>query len=86
MDKIITGDNIIYLNKRGSTSITSATLRKGIMTDDTATYKIESANPLEIKINSTIDIFVKTYRVNNSPQWVKNSENSYSYDVVFLQN
>ena len=83
MDKIITGDNIIYLNKRGSTSITSATLRKGIMTDDTATYKIESANPLEIKINSTIDIFGKTYRVNNSPQWVKNSENSYSYDVVF---
>lgn len=83
MDKVVTGDNIIYLNKRGSTSITSATLRKGVMTDDTASYKIESTQPLEIKINSTIDIFGKSYRVNNSPQWVKNAENSYSYDVLF---
>ena len=83
MDKVITNGNIVPLQKRGKTKIVSATLQKGIMTDDTAQYKIIASEPLEIKINSTIEIFGKTYRVNNKPQWQKTAENSYSYDVTF---
>lgn len=83
MDKVITNGNIINLIERGKTSIVSASLSKGIMTDDTATYRVLSAFPLDIKINSTINIFGKTYRVNNKPEWSKTAENSYSYDIKF---
>lgn len=83
MDTVITGNNVINLRERGKISIASASLTKGVMTDDTAKYKIVSAAPIDIKINSTIDIFGKTYRVNNKPEWTKTAENSYAYDVTF---
>lgn len=83
MDTVITGNNVINLRERGKISIASASLTKGVMTDDTAKYSIISSEPLDIKINSTIDIFGKTYRVNNKPEWTKTAENSYSYNVVF---
>lgn len=83
MDQVITNDNIVNLRERGKVSIASATLRKGIMSDDTAKYRINSTDLLDIQVNSTIDIFGKTYRVNNKPEWTKLGDKAYVYDVVF---
>lgn len=83
MDRVVTGNNIINLVERGKTSIQSAVLSKGVMTDDSAKYSIISAFPLDLKINSTINIFGKTYRVNNKPEYTKTAENSYLYSVEF---
>lgn len=83
MDTVITGNNTINLRERGKVRIESASLTKGVMTDDSAKYRIISSEPLDIKINSTIDIFGKTYRVNNKPEWTKTAENSYAYTVTF---
>ena len=83
MDKVVTNGNVVNLRERGKSAIVSASLSKSTMSDDSAKYKIVSSKPLEIKINSTIDIFGKTYRVNNKPEWSKTAENAYSYDVTF---
>ena len=83
MDQVITNGNIVKLRERGKTSIVSAVLSKAIMSDDTAKYRLLSSAPLNIKINSTIDIFGKIYRVNNKPQFTKTAEKSYAYDIVF---
>lgn len=83
MDKIISGSNIIHLNKRGESVIVSANLRKAIMSDDRAAYEVISKKILPVKINDTIQIYGQTYRLNNLPTVQKLNENSYRYNFEF---
>ena len=83
MDQIISGNNIIKINRPGRTWVTNSKLRKYLMSDDSVSMSIFSVVPLPIKINDTIDLYGKTYRVNNPPTFTKNNDNEYTYEVVF---
>jgi len=77
------GSPLLELVERGSRTITSAILSQELLADDSATFKVESKNVLDIKINDYIIIDGATYRVNQLPTVSKNNESNYVYDLKF---
>lgn len=83
MGMIIKRNGIEHLNlvKRGASTIDSASLNQGMLTDDTVKYSVRSNSKLDIKINDTIEVFGNTYRINTLPKFKKTSNTEYSYEI-----
>lgn len=82
-DIVNSGTETIRLVIRGQRIIKSAKLRKVIMSDDRASYEIESATPIPFKLNDTVNIYGQKYRLNNPPTVEKVAESLYKYSVEF---
>lgn len=75
------GEVIFDLVKRGKITIQNASLNKTILSDDTATFKVVSDSQLDLKINDSVVVYDKTYRINSLPSVNKLNSKQYEYDI-----
>lgn len=86
MERIIVHRNglpDLDLIKRGERSILNASLTRELLSSDFVTLKVKTCDILDVKVNDTIVIDGRTYRMNIPPEWLQKGERNYEYDLRF---
>jgi phage-related protein len=85
--------NIIITHPDGSTTllnsgprtsgITKAEQSVGLLAEDTVTITVKSATPLEFVLGDTIEVYGKTYTINQLPTVKKTGTRKFEYTLTF---
>jgi hypothetical protein len=85
--------NIVIKHPDGSTTllnsgprtsgITKAEQSAGLLAEDTVTITVKSASPLEFALGDTIEVYGKTYTINQLPTIKKTGTRKFEYTLTF---
>ncbi|AZA64638.1 hypothetical protein EG345_07885 [Chryseobacterium carnipullorum] len=76
------GNPLFNLIERGKLSVDSASLNRVLLSDDSVSFKLNSCDILEIRINDYFVLFGSVYRINSLPTYSKNSDSEYEYNII----
>ena len=75
------GTTLPLFSKARVSAISKANQKLALLSDDSVSISVVSAEPLDLHIGDTALIFGKRYKINQLPQMTKNGERSYSYEI-----
>ncbi len=81
--KHIDGTETSFPNRGLVAMITKAEQRVGLMGEDVLSVDITSANTIRFNIGDHIDVFGRTYTLNQLPSVKKNNSRSFNYTLIF---
>jgi len=76
------GNPLFNLIERGKRSVSTASLNRVLLSDDSVTIKLDSCEKLDILINDYFILFGSVYRINVLPTYSKKSDSNYEYNIV----
>lgn len=77
------GNSFPLLSKRGVINVKSATQNMALLGEDVVNISVETTKKQNYEIGDTINIFGRTYKMNQLPKIQKTGPHSFSYDLVF---
>ncbi|MFJ1365574.1 hypothetical protein ACILDU_03910 [Capnocytophaga canimorsus] len=77
------GNSFPLLSKRGTINVKSATQNIALLGEDVVNISVETTKKQNYEIGDTINIFGRTYKMNQLPKIQKTGPHSFSYDLVF---
>ncbi|GIJ96567.1 hypothetical protein CAPN001_11360 [Capnocytophaga stomatis] len=77
------GNSFPLLSKRGTINVKSATQNMALLGEDVVNISVETTKKQNYEIGDTINIFGRTYKMNQLPKIQKTGPHSFSYDLVF---
>ena len=75
------GDTLPLFSKARISSVSKATQKVALLSDDLVAISITTATPLDLRIGDYALIYGKCYKLNQLPNITKNGERSYTYDI-----
>lgn len=77
------GETFPLMSKANPSTISKATQKVALLSDDLVSLTVVSARPLNFTFGDSITVFGKPYKLNQLPAMTKTGLRSYSYDVQF---
>ena len=77
------GEQMPLFSKENLSGVTKAEQTVGLLSDDIVNISVQSATPLQFALGDTIEVYGKTYTLNQLPTIKKNGDRKFSYDLVF---
>lgn len=75
------GNPLFDLVERGRRTVSNASINKTLLSDDSVSIAVVSDSELDLKINDTVELYGKTYRINTLPSVNKLNSRRYEYDI-----
>ena len=75
------GKALPLFSKARISSVSKATQKVALLSDDLVAISITTATPLDLRIGDYTLIYGKCYKLNQLPNITKNGERSYTYDI-----
>jgi len=77
------GSKMPLVSKQNVSAVTKAEQIVGLLADDIVNISVQSATTMQFALGDTIEVYGKTYTLNQLPVIKKNGERRFSYDLVF---
>ena len=75
------GDEYTLIGETPLRGIDEGQQRVNLLTDDLVNLTVTSAEPLDMPINSTVEVFEQLYTLNREPQFDKTGDHRYKYTL-----
>ncbi len=77
------GSNTPLISKRGVSSVTKADQKVGLLNEDVVELSISSATKIDFALGDTVEVYGKTYTLNQLPAIKKTGTRNFAYDLTF---
>ncbi|MDR1652484.1 MAG: phage tail protein [Prevotellaceae bacterium] len=77
------GTSFPLVSREKVSAITKAEQQQTLLSEDVVNISVTSAKPLDFKLGDTIQVWGKTYTLNQLPALKKTGERRFSYDLTF---
>ena len=76
------GETLKLFSKERPSTISKATQKVALLSDDLVSLTVVSAEPIEFQLGDRITVFGKQYRINQLPEPTKEGERKFTYEVT----
>jgi hypothetical protein len=77
------GSKTQLISKENISVVTKAEQTVSLLADDIVNISVQSATPLQFVLGDTVEVYGKTYTLNQLPTVKKTGERRFTYDLVF---